>query len=511
MISSDMHRKKTMLVVLMTLTAFLRVSATPCQIRVSDQLSFDRMDSLIREAVQVDVPEVEVLIDSGSYYYSDFHLALNQLVAPNTQLSIRGNKAVIYPRMEKNPDSFDARSSYYLPEGGHAWRIFSREGEMKMAKFFVRVVDRKKKICKIKIDRNLDAACIKDGYIFITQWYRGRAYKIVDIKGRNVYFYADDLRPKRILFSVNLDWTFSLQFPRYRLINCDQPIPDPVYKGDASTFLSIDGCELAGLSLSGCQFKGNSYTHQADSASLLLIKDSATPVSIRDCSFEHIRTDCIMMEHAHHVEVSNCDFRQCYRYCFMMSHESSDASVSHCTFTDVGKCGDNVFAVICYGRNFRVDHNTFEDYGFGAVATGLHYTLEKKDSVSGVISQNEIYQTPAYNAAAPMNLLMDSGAIYVSTQTDRIVIEDNYIHDVNGPTYNRGIFVDDGASHIRIVNNKVMGTFNHYAIDVDPISSWKLYFRKGGRVVDVTNADNEVYGNEATGKVRVAKPLKRWL
>ena len=100
---------------------------------------------------------------------------------------------------------------------------------------------------------------------------------------------------------------------------------------------------------------------------------------------------------------------------------------------------------------------------------------------------------------------MDSGAIYISTQIDSLLVEGNHIHDINGPTYNRGIFVDDGGSHIRIVGNTVERIANYHAIDIDPRSSWKMLMRRNRRV-NVANVDVEVRDNVVSGKVRYARP-----
>ena len=61
---------------------------------------------------------------------------------------------------------------------------------------------------------------------------------------------------------------------------------------------------------------------------------------------------------------------------------------------------------------------------------------------------------------------MDSGVIYVWTQTDGITIHNNYIHDISGIKDNRGIFCDDGAKNVTITGNVIQRIQNSYCIDL---------------------------------------------
>ena len=99
---------------------------------------------------------------------------------------------------------------------------------------------------------------------------------------------------------------------------------------------------------------------------------------------------------------------------------------------------------------------------------------------------------------------MDSGAIYIATQNDDVRIEDNYIHDINGPTYNRGIFADDGTSNVVIRRNRIENVKNHFALDIDPRSAWKMLRRKE-RKVNYVHENVVVEDNEVSGRVRVPK------
>ena len=474
-------------------------------IRVSDQDAFARLDETVREALQGSPTSVDVLIDSGVYYYHDRHLDFQGLSADGKRLSIRGNGAVLYPDVEPvHAGPFDVNACVYTDSCGILSPVYAPE-PMRKARFLVRVVSRRHKICRLKISEELGDYAVQNGYIYLTQWFRGRTYKITAVKGRYVYFHADDLNWVRLLYNVNLDFTFSLDWPRYRLINCHEPAGAGSQKqAVASTFLSFSHGQMDSLSLSGIRFIGSRHDSMDENNAVVLIDSARVPTRIRDCRFEHIRNDCIRIRHAEAVSVTGCSFDHCYRYCFFAEEGVSDIIVADNDAVSCGLCGDNVFVFRCCADGFRICGNTVSDFGYSAISTGLHYSIVKTSPVRGLIADNEIFQTADYFRDAPMNLLMDSGAIYVTTQNDSLVIRDNYIHDINGPTYNRGIFADDGASHLRIVGNRIERIQNYNAIDIDPRSSWKLKWRRHRKIpISEINVGNSISGNTVSGRIRM--------
>ena len=373
---------------------------------------------------------------------------------------------------------------------------------MKRTRSFVRVTDRKNKICRIRTDAVQDTSLVRDGYIYLTQWYKGVTYKITAVKGRDVYFRADDLRQVRFLYSVNLDWTFAMHFPRYCILHGEQK---EWPNAGATTFLSTHHASLGSISLSGLDYIGNA---KDAGRTLIAIDSSAVPVRITDCRFEQIRSDCISVNLSCDVAVQECTFKDCYRSCVTASPGSSRIQISRNRIDSCGLAGDNTVSICCYASDFSVRDNVISDYGYGAIGSGVHYTLEKEYSLSGIIAGNEIFQTPAYFASAPDRLLMDSGAIYLSTQIDALRIERNHIHDINGPVYNRGIFADDGASNLLIAGNTITNVRNYHALDIDPRSSWKMLHRRKRRVY-VANENVVIRDNVIDGSVRIAKMRKR--
>ncbi|MBO6028578.1 MAG: right-handed parallel beta-helix repeat-containing protein [Bacteroidales bacterium] len=468
----------------------------PVSIRIDDQASFDSLGREIRVCLAGGAEEVEVSLGPGPFFFREGHLSLDDIDAPGKTVRITGDGTELLPVMDWRP--YDPEVCRY----GVDLRPLPEAREMKRARFFVRVIHRKQGICRIRTDREQDPSLAENGFIYLTEWFRGKTYKITAVKGKDVYFQVDDLRPKRLLFNVNLDWTFSLQFPRYCLLNAPESLT-----AQAGTFLSVRRCKLASLALSGVRFTGNARP-AGSRKGLIDIDSTRADVSIAGCRFEQIHSDCITVSGSDAVTVEDCSFLDCSRGCLHADNGSYRTAFLHCRVHSSGLSGDNEVCVLCYGANFRICDNTFSDYGYCAVRTGIHYSAERTGTLSGTITHNEFFQTPAYFAAAPLTGLMDSGAIYVSTQIDSLLIEGNQIHDINGPTYNRGIFVDDGGSHIRIVGNTIRGIANYYAIDIDPRSAWKMLHRRKRRV-DVANEDVVIRDNIVDGRVRIAKMRKR--
>lgn len=479
---------------------------TPLQavdIRVGDQASFDRLDADLKSALASSPERIDIFLAPGFYFYRDKHLYLKDLQAEKTSIALHGEGVVLYPQM-RHEAGFSPVSSYYIRRDSRP-ELIRRKDPIKMAGFLVRVVDKEKKICRLKVDEEVPPEAVKDGYIYLTEWYRGKTYKILKTEGKMVYFRADDLYPIRFLYNVNLDFTFSLQFPRYRLVHCGLSEPeDRGLRAQATTFLLLEHTRLAGLDCTGITFIGNRYDEGKPGIGLVTYDSVYAPGVFSDCRFEGIRSDCFAVSGTSGFGVEDCLFTRNYRHCLKAEYDCVGIRFRRNTVTDSGLCGDNVYVVYCNGTDFLIQDNTISDYGYGGIYTGLYYATEKRTTVSGIVSGNELFQTPAYYEAAPDELLMDSGAIYIATQNDDVRIEDNYIHDINGPTYNRGIFADDGTSHITVRRNRIERVKNHYALDIDPRSAWKMLHRPE-RKVDFVHQDVVVEDNEVQGRVRIPK------
>ena len=146
----------------------------------------------------------------------------------------------------------------------------------------------------------------------------------------------------------------------------------------------------------------------------------------------------------------------------------------------------------------KIHHNVFENFSYGAIGIGSFYMQPIPASSSGVIEENEIYCTAAF-LKRPARLLMDSGAIYTWTINKDITIRNNYIHDIGGYGWNRGIFCDDGTVNVSIEGNKIRNVQNSYCIDLRLCT--EVEKNPYSRIKRV-NVGNKLENNDVDGKVR---------
>lgn len=476
--------------------------AQPSPIRVDNQEDFDSLGVRVLRFLDGEGEELEIRFGPGPFRFREGHLELDSIQAPGKTVRLLGDGTRLLPVTEAGP--FHPSTCRFV-SGKAGLEPVPEVRQMKKARSLVWIVDRKQKICRIRTDAVQDPALIRNGYIFLTQWFRGKYYKITGVKGRYVYFQADDLRQIRLLYSVNLDFTFSFRYPRYSIQDGGAEV---CQNAAATSFLSIRQSRLDGISLSGFVFVGNDG--RDEDRGVIQVDTSSVSLQVSGCRFEQIHSTCLTASLSQGIRVEDCSFADCYRDCITVGTGSTQVVVSRNHFDSTGMSGDNVACITCYAAEFQIRDNVISDFGYSAIRTGIHYSLKKEYPLKGVISGNEIFQTPAYFAAAPDYLLMDSGAIYLSTQIDDMLVENNHIHDINGPTYNRGIFADDGASNLRIVGNTVSNIRNHFAVDVDPRSAWKMLHRRN-RLVSVANEHVVVRDNVVDGKARVAHPRRRRL
>lgn len=159
----------------------------------------------------------------------------------------------------------------------------------------------------------------------------------------------------------------------------------------------------------------------------------------------------------------------------------------------------NMPLIRCSGEEFRIADNYFEDFSYSALGLGVHYTETDTYGTTGVVERNEICQSEAFRRH-PMRSLIDAGAIYIATGNKRTVIRDNYIHDIDGPHGNRGIFADDGAMNVTIENNTVLRIRNGHCIDLR--KCYRVKWLPNSKV-STPNTGNIVRDNVYDGKIRL--------
>ena len=441
-------------------------------ILVSSQSDFDRLQQDVRRELLRKPAELTITFAPGTFVFKENHLFLQGLDCPDTRLIVEGNGSILVgtaPRIETTS--------------------FSRADRP------VEVVDAKRKLCRIRTRKRLEGQGRL--YVQVTSWYRLFTGPVTEVKGRYLYFTVDNLDRSGLSYNINGDLTYGKQFPRFRLVRIretDQPISTSVFNFTACNFRRVD--------ISGFTFQDNAG-QKAKNPDNFLIRFYACKLggaSVRECTFKSIRSDVIRIAYTDGVEVRNCRFTDCYRIGVLAYNHAGGVCVSDNSFERMGLDAEHTPCVKCEGSDYLVSGNRFVDFGCCAVMAGVHFSEEMKFPASGVIEHNEIYQTDVYRKEAPMNLLMDSGAIYVNTQNASVEIRNNDIHDISGPYDNRGIFCDDGTVNAHIHHNSVFGIANSYCIDLRSVPS--VENRADSKIRHV-NVGNRIHDNRVDGPLRL--------
>ena len=348
-------------------------------------------------------------------------------------------------------------------------------------------------------------------YIQITSWYQSYIYKINRIEGEYIYFTADNLaKGYREGWNVNNDYNYGKCYPRYRLAN--------VQSEDNNFYISQDGVEISGstrsiyecnatrflvlgyetnlrwVEIDGVLFVGNSYDGEKGVFSFLSPHGRAV---INNCQFKGIQSSrVISIGNKNNVSVLNCQFEDCSESGVISSLGTENTVVSNCKFVRCGTSMKNSFCVRCFGVDFLVSHNTFEDFGYSAIGIGCGYGNKRSSRISGVVDHNMLRYTDGYKKCKDQHTLMDGGAIYIFTQNDDTKIRYNYIDGYTGMKDNRGVFCDDGASNLKIYGNVITDIDNSYCIDSRRVASVETQ-------VGPSNVGNLVYDNIVDGTIKI--------
>ena len=460
-----------MIALKLLLLQFLAVSAPVKTVHVSTQAELDGLDATVRKALAAKPSVLTVRIEPGTYRFRDDHLNLSALDCPETELRIEGDGSVLVgsaPEVKTSP--------------------FYRASRL------VEVVDADRKLCRIKTGKRL--AGPGKLYIQVTAWYRLFTCPVTEIRKGYVYFTCDQLARNGLVYNVNGDFSFGHKLTRFRLMRV-QEATEPV----STAFFKVTDCAFRRVSLSGLTFDTNADDRGEYSKDCLIrfYMGRFEEAEVSRCTFRSIRTDVVRIAYSDGVTVKGCRFEDCGRIGVLSYNHSARTVVEDNDFERMGTYGENNPCVRCSGTDYLVQGNRFTDYGCCAVGAGLHFSEMMEHPSSGSIVSNTITQTEAYRKEAPMNLLMDTGAIYVWTQNASLVIRDNVITDISGPCANRGIFCDDGTVNTVIEGNTILRIANSYCIDLRRALSVET--RTDSQIRKV-NVGNRLGKNKTDGRIR---------
>lgn len=483
---------------------------------ISTQSDFDRISEKISTAVKSSCRDIYISIASGRYVVKDNGFRLNKLVAPNKNIHIVGNGTILVPEGkeykngEKYEGTFSPDNSWM--NGDSDINIWSR---VRYADGLVEVINEKKLLCRLKSKESLrEGLDVSKAYILLTHWYQSSVYKITKIEKGYIYFTATDLKSGyRKGYNVNDDFNVAGLNPRYKLCNLeigedylrivDGRVLLPkglssVWEGTANRMLSINYSQFKSLEVSGIIFCGNGNTKGG--FGLSIADDECDFVRIRNCEFRGFHSRVFYVA-SNDVIIEKNKFRDCYDSGISSYNCSERTVIRDNNFYMMGKRMNNSFCVSCHGLKFVVENNTLLDFGFDGIGAGESHSNHPEKKSYGVIQNNTLSYSKEYLADIANYTIMDSGAIYLRTRNDGVVIQNNYIHDIAGMYENRGIYCDNGAYGYSLIGNVVTGIANSNCIASRRDASGEES-RLPGSGIRATNVNNVVRNNVVDGGIQ---------
>lgn len=469
----------------------IKVTAATHTVTVSNQLDFDNLNqqlsSLLENATD-NIIKVDFL--QGIYSFHDDHINITNVNAPGVSIYFEGNGSIImsegrdYNNGDLYTDEVTPTESFVTPDGKdyNTWSKILRTSN-----YLVEVVDEAKMICRLNVSE-LSQLSDKDEeecrmmYIWIPQWYYSRSYKVKKIESGYIYFTVSSL------YDINYDYSYGkISQLRFRLSNNSDERGDILIKDNhiylpngvdkvrhakADRLFKLYNTKLKALSISGLKIYGNTkkdpdnpdYNNSRQLVDVNNFKSSS--FNIDNCEFRSIQTRVINLISTNNVTIGNSTFEDCYSYGVFQDRASRVFDMHDCLLHNVNKRINNTFAIFCRGADFHVHDNIITNFGYSAIAAGIwdgHNDVTL--NCDGVIERNEIYYTQPYYEKADEHNLMDSGAIYLYTITNKTTVRYNHIHHYGGAYGNHGIFCDDGAKNFQIYGNTITNLIDGYSID----------------------------------------------
>lgn len=487
------------------------------------------LPNAIDNAVLDGETEIDVVFAPKTFTYREGLLNFANKQWDDITLRLIGNGAKLVaegPIIEnkgKYKHTFQPTNTYITING----QTLSPWGELRSSDRQIEVIDEEKKLCRLhwtEAPDMLSKDC-GDTWINISQWYTSAVHKVTRIDREWIYFTASNLtyNANYKCYNVNLDYGYGKMMPRFRLCNVKDAkitvasdsaqgmgeptinisdsiisLPDSVSAArecTATHFLQMKNCTLESLTIQGLTFLGNK---ESNNYLLTLTSLRADSVTIRACSFIGLGSGAIYSQKTDNLTVTNCTFREGRRYGVLII-DGENPRITKNTFTRMGLALQNSFCIRVSATNFLVAQNTIRDFGYGAIAVGTWWASPKTSTVSGIVEQNLIYYSPLWMKNILGHSLMDSGAIYLYTQMDDVMVRQNFIHDYTGAHDNRGIFCDDGAKNFTIEGNVILNTPNSFSIDSRRTISIETNPHSHTEKVNINNSISE---NVIDGSIR---------
>lgn len=449
---------------------------------VSNQAEFDNVMTSINNLVSRGATAIKVIFKPGRYFFKEKHFDFNQKDYSGVSIKFDGNEAVFIGSGKKLKDGDDFKETF---EDGFAYiddhlNPVSFWGKMHKTDKLLEVVDKKNKLCRIHYTsiRDYSEKECEQVFIFTSQSFRARYFKVKYIKSGYIYFIADDLAPLSGNYNINFDNIVSRgkEYTRFKLCNIQTECPNfvkdgkvhfaqgvnSVYQCNIKTLFHFSESKLKYVEIEGFNVCGNRATYHNYPQSLIYLYRSDLPqgLYVHSCSFSSLKSQVLNASYTDNIQLSNNQLYNLYDQGFEFSNSCANIYI---TYNDFSYCGLNLGTdgcIHCAGKNYYIGNNTFKNFGYSAIRLGNYHGNTSVQGSKGVAEYNEIFYTDDYIAHKDEYTMMDGGAIYLFTQNEQAIIRYNSIRNYAGMYGNTGIYLDDGAYNVIVYGNLVLNIEN---------------------------------------------------
>lgn len=155
--------------------------------------------------------------------------------------------------------------------------------------------------------------------------------------------------------------------------------------------------------------------------------------------------------------VEGCSFYNLYNNVAVQMVGCDNVKVIGNTISHTGLFNKGGSLIDVSGKNFLVEGNSISDFSYIGIRVG---NTRKHDAevISGKVLGNIIDNIDNYGINA--NCLRDGGGIYIFTHSDDTEVSGNLVRNIGAEgACERGIYLDDGAYNVKVVNNLVYNIF----------------------------------------------------
>lgn len=437
-------------------------------ISILSQKDLEELSSAIIMAIKQGQTDIEVIIKPGVLRYDRTPVFLSEIDAGKVTVSIKGDNTVLVAGGKDYDNggliTSPSRNRIYLDDKLNLIELY---GDVIQADDAVEIIDRKEKLCRVAVSQPF---LYSPGMrMQLSEWYKSPIYKVTEIKDGFVYFIADDLKydNSKKCYNVQYDNTIASMNPRFRFVEVDKAksYDGSIHECSVTQFAKLNHVKLKSFSISGISFNGGAKGEEA----FFSFRDvDAEKICISDCRFENILPRLVSMKKTGRFVFKDNVVRNCYAGAFYSDQDCPEIIVRNNYFYRAEKGWTNSSCVVCYGVDFLIADNVFEDVSYSSIRTGYHLSRGDVIVSKGVIENNEIFFGDEYYTHPEKYSLVDGGAIYIGTLTRLVVVRYNFIHNYRGTKSNRAIYCDDGAMNVKIYGNVISGITNAHSM-----FSWK--------------------------------------